>query len=135
MKPKSFFVFAGGIALMVIGLFLLPIGVLERQNGSLIPASSLVFSLGALLVGAGFYLRVQAVKEELRPAQEAEKRRKDLLRTNGACPICGTNPALFRCKVHHAVICHLCLPTHDNSWCEYVPLTRRASASKKGAWR
>jgi hypothetical protein len=122
--------------MMAAGLFLLASGALTRNGDtSLIPTSSLVFSLGSLALAAGFYVRVRALENELRPSKEAQKLRNDLFRTYGACSMCGDNPAMVRCTVHGAAVCPMCMTVHDNTWCEYVPMGRRSKATAKGAWR
>jgi hypothetical protein len=136
VKSKSTWVFLTGGTMMIAGLLLLASGLLTRNGDtSWIPTSLLVFSLGSLALAAGFYIRVRALESELRPSKEAQKLRNDLLRSNGACSLCGENPAVIRCTIHGAAVCPVCLSVHDNTWCEYVPMGRRSKTTAKGAWR
>ncbi len=137
MKTKSFWIFAGGAGVMAIGLFLLAMGLVnEDSRSSMVATSSFVFSLGALVLAAGFYLRVRDLEQELRPAKEARKLRNDLFRVNGPCSLCKENPAMIRCTTHKAAICPVCMSLHDSPWCDYVPMTRRSTAQRPtGAWR
>lgn len=136
MKKKSFWIFASGAAIMTIGLFLLAFGLVSQEpGGSMIPTSSFVFSFGAVLLAAGFYMRFRDLEKELRPAKEAKKLRNDLFRAHGACSVCKENPAMIRCSVHNAAVCPVCMSLHDSAWCEYAPMGRRSTATRAGAWR
>lgn len=129
------FLIIGGL-LLFVG-FIMMIGAPFEEGGAkpMLPWISAMFSLGALLVGLGFFVRGREIEERARPSKEVAQARQELMKANGTCAICKKEPAIIRCNLHNTKICGPCLSSHDSAWCEYVPCGRKSTAVGKGAWR
>jgi hypothetical protein len=116
----------GGFA----GLCVLPAALGEQGEGNLLSVGLCLFSLGALAVATGIYLKAQVLQSSPQsktgsgapqgaPANPGRKVR-------GGCELCGTEAPVVQCKVHQLHLCGTCLAAHyDSRSCAYVPTTRR----------
>lgn len=118
-----------GCFLMLLGLALVPAALGDRHDDSILGAGICAISFGALLCGAGFYLKTRALQATLPPgiAVASQKQR-------GGCDLCRDEVPAVLCRVHNLHICGDCLSEHyDFRSCVYVPSTRRAPAGKPAA--
>ena len=92
-------------------------------------AGSGFFSVGALTVAAGIYLKARALQANPSAAPAKEPSSK---RSRGGCELCATEAPVILCKVHQLHLCGSCLAQHyDFRSCAYVPSTR-AGSNKPG---
>jgi hypothetical protein len=119
---KSLFVLGGILAATGIVFYVPTIG--QPHPEAVMAMSSLLFSGGALLVAAGFYLRARHIQSELPVATTNKKNGK-------LCASCNREPAIVFCRVHLQRLCTSCFDTHDDGKnCLYVPAKRAAAAYK-----
>ena len=106
------------------------LGSLGQSNRDLIlSAGASSFSLGTLMVAAGFYLHSRRLKSQFEAASSKEKRvdRK----TEKICSVCNQEVAQVFCRLHVLRLCSNCLDRHDDGRnCLYVPAKRAAAAYK-----
>ena len=127
-KLGSFALILGSL-LMLLGVLLVPAALGQHRDESILGAGICAFSFGALLCGAGFYLKARTLQAAL-PAGIALTQQK----TRGGCDLCRSEVPAVLCRVHNLHICGGCLSDHyDFRSCVYVPSTRRAAASKPAA--
>jgi hypothetical protein len=125
-----------GGSLMALGFLLFCGGVSGTASSTVtVGWSSFFFSLGALTMSAGFMVRAREIEEKSQHAKDAGGARHELMRVNGPCSMCKSEPAIIRCNLHNSRLCGTCLAVHDSAWCEYVPCGRKSTAVGKGAWR
>lgn len=116
-----------GALVMVGGLCILPAAFGEHTDNNLIVAGAGVFSMGALMVATGMYLKARALYSVAPEQTDAAPKR-----VRGGCDLCGTETPVIQCKVHQLHLCGNCLTQHyDFRSCAYVPSTRRTGS--KGA--
>lgn len=114
----------GGIVLF-IGLCVLPAAFGTNPDPALIPVGACLFSLGAILIAAGIYVKARSI-QALNTAAAVVQSPAALRKNRGGCDLCGTEaPAVF-CKIHQLHLCGSCLTQHyDLRSCIYVPTSRR----------
>jgi hypothetical protein len=119
---------AVGVVVALVGLCLLPAALGEHAESSLLGLGAAVFSLGALAISAGIYLKAQALRPQAaseKPTQGENANR----RPRGACDLCRQEAPVVHCKVHQFHLCAACLAEHyDFRACVYVPSTRRTES-------
>ncbi len=115
-----------GVVMALVGLCFLPAALSGHGDSSLLALGASVFSMGALAMSAGLYLKAKAVPPNAiahgpSPAAESASRR-----LRGACDLCRQEVPVVHCKVHQFHLCGACLAEHyDFRACVYVPSTRR----------
>ena len=84
-----------------------------------------LFSVGALAIGSGIYLKASVLK--LAPASlGARKDSSPARKVRGGCEICATEAPVVQCRKHELHLCGNCLAQHyDFRSCVYVPSARR----------
>jgi hypothetical protein len=124
--------------IIVVGTVALFVGIcvlLPRLSGNVDPdqllAGAGLFSLGAMTIACGLYLKARAPHlpgETPAAAKESVANR----RVRGGCELCGAADPVVLCKVHQIHLCGDCLNDHyDPRSCSYIPSTRRTN-SKAG---
>ena len=117
-----------GCFLMVLGLAFLPAAFGTHPDESILGLGICVFSLGALTVAGGLYMKAQALKSGTMSANAPKAQPK---RVRGGCDLCGYETPVSHCRVHYIHVCGNCLGNHyDFRSCAYVPSTRRTAGSK-----
>jgi hypothetical protein len=87
------------------------------------------FSLGTVIIAAGFYLHGRRLKAEFQAA--APQGKKADRKTERICSVCNQETAQVFCRVHVLRLCSNCLERHDDGRnCLYVPAKRAAAAYK-----
>lgn len=121
---------AAGALVMFLGLCFLPSVFGEHSDPELLAPAVGLFSIGALALAGGIYLRARA----LRGAVEAGDFGKDSgsKRGRGGCDLCGSEAPAVHCKVHQLHLCGNCLAEHyDVRSCVYTPTTRTATSKNR----
>ena len=131
-------IIAVGAVMAFLGLCTLPAALSERGDGTLLSVSACLFSVGALIIATGIYLKarfLQSVSETKIAAAAAAAAAIPPRRLRGGCDLCGTEAPIIQCKTHQLHLCGTCLAAHyDQRSCSYVPTTRRpATKTSKGA--
>jgi hypothetical protein len=117
-----------GCFLMLIGLALLPAALGSHPDDSILGLGICVFSLGALTIAGGLYMKALALKSGTTTANVPKAQPK---RVRGGCDLCGSETPVIHCRVHDIHVCGNCLANHyDFRSCAYVPSTRRTAGSK-----
>jgi hypothetical protein len=117
-----------GCFLMVLGLAFLPAAFGTHPDESILGLGICVFSLGALTVSGGLYMKAHALKSGTISANAPKAQPK---RVRGGCDLCGSETPVIHCRVHDIHVCGNCLGNHyDFRSCAYVPSTRRTAGSK-----
>jgi len=117
-----------GCFLMVLGLAFLPAAFGPHPDESILGLGICVFSLGALTVAGGLYMKAHALKSGTNSANAPKAQPK---RVRGGCDLCGSETPVIHCRVHDIHVCGNCLGNHyDFRSCAYVPSTRRTAGSK-----
>jgi hypothetical protein len=122
---------AAGAVLAFLGLCCLPAAFGEHPDRTMLTLGASVFSLGALMMASGMYLKASAATP-----QRGEKSKETARAVRGGCDRCQTEAPAIHCKVHQVHLCAGCLAEHyDFRACVYVPSTRRATAVRAMAAR
>jgi len=120
-----------GALVLFLGLIVLGTSLGKSGDPDALPVGAGLFSLGAVAIAGGIYLKAKAVQR----ASSSEAPRKESAnagRTRGGCELCGIEAPVVQCKIHRLQLCGTCLSQHyDARSCIYVPSTRRA-AGKPG---
>ena len=117
-----------GCFLMLLGLAFLPAAFGPHPDDSILGLGICVFSLGALTIAGGLYMKALAVKSGTTTASVPKAQPK---RVRGGCDLCGSETPVIHCRVHDIHVCGNCLSNHyDSRSCAYVPSTRRTAGSK-----
>jgi hypothetical protein len=112
-----------GTAGMLLGLCFVPAVVMDRSDTNLLGLGACAFSLGALMVATGMYVKARMIEAGIvaRP-ETAPKRMK------GGCDLCKGDLPAIQCRVHQLHLCTSCLGEHyDYRSCVYTPSTRRST--------
>jgi hypothetical protein len=118
---------AAGVVLALGGLCFLPAALSEGSDSSLLALGAALFSLGALGMSGGVYLKAQAVQAKPGGGETTNAAESNGRRLRGACDLCREDTPMVHCKVHQFHLCGGCLAEHyDFRSCVYVPSTRRA---------
>jgi hypothetical protein len=134
-------IIAGGVFLMFIGLCFLPGALGEHPDADMLELGACQFSLGALIVALGVYVKARIVQWTISSGDFRKESAPSHQRVRGGCDLCGSEAPAVQCKVHQLHLCGSCLAQHyDIRSCAYVPTTRtatnkggRALASARGA--
>jgi hypothetical protein len=123
-RTGTWMIVLGGLVGFV-GLCLMPAGLGDHGDRSLLGLGAALFGTGALAGAAGIYLKalVLGPRTAVNPQQPATANSKPL---RGACDLCHKEMSVVHCKVHQFHLCAACLAEHyDFRTCVYVPSTRR----------
>jgi len=130
-KTATWIIVAGTL-LMFVGLCFLPAALSEHPDADLLEVGACQFSLGALLIAAGIYVKARILKLGIASGDLRKEPAPSNQRVRGGCDLCGTEAPVVQCKVHQLHLCGNCLAQHyDVRSCAYVPTTRTAT-SKNG---
>ncbi len=122
---------AAGAVLLFVGLCTLAAAFGKTADPDQLVAGAGFFSMGALTIAAGIYLKARALQSN--PAAATSAKEAPNRRSRGGCELCGTETPVIQCKVHQLHLCGTCLAQHyDFRSCAYVPSTRGASKNSKG---
>lgn len=114
-----------GAASMLVGLCFVPAVAMDRSDTSLVALGACAFSLGALMVATGMYVKARMLQAGLVPSPQAATPKK----VKGGCDLCHGDIAIIQCRVHQLHLCAACMAEHyDNRSCAYTPSTRRPSS-------
>jgi hypothetical protein len=120
---------AAGALLLFAGLVALAAAFGKTADPDQLVAGAGLFSVGALTVAAGIYLKARVLQSGATGAPVKEPAAK---RSRGGCELCATEAPVIQCKVHQLHLCGTCLALHyDFRSCAYVPSTR-AGSNKPG---
>jgi hypothetical protein len=121
---------AAGALILFVGLCVAAAAFGKTPDPDQIIAGAGFFSVGALMVAAGMYLKARALQAN--PSTAPAKEPAPAKRSRGGCELCGTEAPVIQCKVHQLHMCGTCLAQHyDFRSCAYVPSTR-AGSGKSG---
>jgi sulfite exporter TauE/SafE len=124
---KVIYVLGACFAALGIAALLAASGQSSRELVLSVGAS--FFSLGILMIAAGFYLHSRKLKSQFQAA--AVKEKKADRKTEKICSVCNQEAAQVFCRVHVLRLCSNCLDRHDDGRnCLYVPAKRAAAAYK-----
>jgi hypothetical protein len=114
---------AAGALFLFLGLCVLAAALGKNADPDQLIAGAGSFSVGALTVAAGIYLKARTLQSgAASPASVKEPASK---RSRGGCELCATEAPVIQCKVHQLHLCGNCLAQHyDFRSCAYVPSTR-----------
>jgi hypothetical protein len=126
MSSTGNWIIMTGAAVLLIGICaLLPVLGGHADPDQLMAGAGL-FSLGALTLSSGVYLKSRAGSIPTAPNTAEEPAVK---RGRGGCELCGSEAPVVQCKIHELHMCGNCLHDHyDLRSCIYVPSARRAGA-------
>jgi hypothetical protein len=115
---------------MLGGLCFLPGALGPHAESDMLAAGAALFSLGALMIAAGIYLKARALKAAIESG-EFQKQPPAARRSRGGCDLCGTEAPVVQCRVHQLHLCGACLAQHyDVRSCAYIPTSRKNPAAK-----
>jgi hypothetical protein len=121
---------AAGALFLFLGLCVLAAGLGKNADPDQLIAGAGSFSVGALTVAAGIYLKARMLQSG--PSSPASIKEPVNKRSRGGCELCATEAPVIQCKVHQLHLCGSCLAQHyDFRSCAYVPSTR-AGDKKSG---
>ncbi len=121
-------IYALGACIAVLGVVSLLAGLGQANRELVLSTGASLFSLGALLIAAGFYLHSRKLKSEFEAANKEKKTDK---KSERLCSVCNRETAQVFCRVHVLRLCPTCLDNHDDGRnCLYVPAKRAAAAYK-----
>jgi len=122
-------IYALGACIAVLGIVSLLAGLGQANRELVLSTGSSLFSLGALMIAAGFYLHSRKLKSEFESATVKEKKADK--KSERLCSVCNREAAQVFCRVHVLRLCPTCLDNHDDGKnCLYVPARRAAAAYK-----
>jgi hypothetical protein len=126
-------IIALGALVLFLGIIVLGVSLRKSGDPDELPAGAGLFSLGAVGIAGGIYLKAKALQR----ASSSEAPRKESAnggRTRGGCELCGIEVPVVQCKIHRLQLCGTCLSQHyDARSCIYIPSTRGAGGkSGKG---
>jgi hypothetical protein len=129
-----------GAVMSFAGLCILPGAFGKNPDMSLVPVAASLFSLGAVAIAAGIYIKARALQSA--PVVPVVQSPNLTRRQRSGCDLCAQEaPAVF-CKIHQLHLCGTCLAQHyDLRSCIYIPTPRKpvtktvktANAKARGA--
>jgi hypothetical protein len=118
-------IFGIGTVFAVIGVVCYASTIGQAHSEAIISTGASFFSLGILLVAAGFYLQGRQLRSEHQIQTVSPKK------TDRLCSSCNREAARIFCRVHLLRLCSNCIERHDDGKnCLYVPAKRAAAAYK-----
>ena len=123
-EHTSSWTIGAGSLIVLFSLCLLAAAVTDRSDQGLLAIAASSFSLGALTVACGIYLKARALGAGKHVLEEAPAKSK-----TGGCERCEAEAPVIHCRVHHLHLCGTCLAEHyDFRSCAYVPSTRKPTS-------
>ncbi len=115
-----------GVIVVFAGLCILPGAMGKSADQSLLPVGACLFSLGAICVAAGIYIKARSLQAlstaNVSPAPSVARKQR------GGCDLCGPESPVVFCKIHQLHMCGNCLAQHyDLRSCIYIPTPRKAT--------
>ena len=111
-----------GTAVAFLGVCFLPAAFGPHPDGNVLGMGASIFSLGALTIAGGVYVKAQVVKSSAGAPVEIQRKVKN------PCELCKNDPPVVHCKVHNLHLCANCLSEHyDFRSCVYTPSSRSAA--------
>jgi hypothetical protein len=121
-------IIAAGVFLMFVGLCLLPGALGEHPDADMLELGACQFSLGALIVATGIYVKARVVQAAIASGTLPKDTAASSQRVRGGCDLCGSEAPVVQCKVHQLHLCGTCLAQHyDVRSCAFVPTSRTAT--------
>lgn len=118
-----------GACLATLGIVALLAASGQANRELILSVGASFFSLGAVVIAAGFYLHSRRLKSQFQATTAKEK--KADRKTEKICSVCNQEAAQVFCRVHVLRLCSSCLDKHDDGRnCLYVPAKRAAAAYK-----
>ncbi len=113
-----------GLIVVFAGLCVLPGAMGKSADQSLLPVGACLFSLGAICVAAGIYIKARSLQAlstaNVSPAPSVARKQR------GGCDLCGPESPVVFCKIHQLHMCGNCLAQHyDLRSCIYIPTPRK----------
>lgn len=132
---------AAGALAMFVGICFLSTILGAHSDTDMLETGACVFSVGALALAIGFYLKTRALQIAMESGDFEKASRTTGRRVRGGCDLCGSEAPAIHCKVHQLHLCGTCLAEHyDIRSCVYTPTTRtttnknrRTLAATRGA--
>jgi hypothetical protein len=119
-----------GALVLFLGVCVLGTGFSKNGDPDELPAGAGLFSMGAMAVAAGIYLKARAL-QSTNTSQGSRTDATNTSRSRGGCELCGSETPVIQCKTHQLHICGSCLAQHyDVRSCVYVPSTRTGKTGK-----
>jgi hypothetical protein len=126
---------AAGTLIAFLGLCVLPASLGEKGDKNFLGAGAAIFSLGALAIASGIYLKASALQHNAGNKSSAENAKSNRP-IRGGCDRCRVEIPIIQCKVHQQHLCGTCLSEHyDFRSCVYAPSTRWTAGGKSMAAR
>jgi hypothetical protein len=124
----SKFMILFGIFLIVSAMVFVPLGVGPDKDPTALASGASLFSLGALSIGTGFYVKGRALEERFRQEAARAASAPPSKKKKIACEVCRELPPVISCSQHRALLCAECMTAHyDARTCVYVPAQRRSA--------
>ena len=124
-------IIALGALVLFLGLIVLGVSLGSNGGPDELPAGAGLFSVGAVAIAGGIYLKAKALQRASSP-EAPRKESANAGRTRGGCELCRVEVPVVQCKIHRLQLCGTCLSQHyDVRSCIYLPSTRGA-AGKPG---
>ncbi|HZR58797.1 MAG TPA: hypothetical protein VFA74_18145 [Terriglobales bacterium] len=120
-----------GAFVLFLGLCVLGTSFGKNGDPDEVPAGAGLFSMGALALATGIYLKARALQST--STGEKLQAATNPTRSRTVCELCANDAPVVQCKIHQLHLCGNCLSQHyDVRSCIYVPSTRAASKTGKG---
>jgi hypothetical protein len=120
-----------GAVVAFLGLCVLPASLGENGDHALFGVGAGIFSLGALTIAGGIYLKAIALQPKSN-GKSTEELASPGHPIRGGCDRCQLELPVIQCKVHQQHLCGTCLAEHyDFRSCVYAPSTRRTPTTAK----
>ena len=117
-----------GILLIVSAMVFVPLGLGPEKDSTALAGGASLFSFGALLIGAGFYVKARALEEKLQKETPQASSNPTSKKKKITCEVCREVPPVISCSQHRALLCANCMTAHyDSRTCVYVPAQRRST--------
>ena len=124
-RAGNWLITAGALA-MFAALVALP-AAFGPHGENVLAVAGCGFSMGALLISAGIYVKARLLPKAPATASAPETPRK----IRGGCDLCRNDIPIIQCRVHELHLCSTCMAEHyDSRSCAYVPSTRGRSAQR-----
>src|ERR1700682_6508408 len=96
-----------GVIVLFAGLCVLPGAFGKTPDSSLLPVGACLFSMGAVFIAAGIYLKASSIQASnaASTVQVPSLNRKN----RGGCELCGPEAPVVFCKIHQLHLCGNCL--------------------------
>lgn len=131
-RPGNWIIAAGAV-LIFLALCCVPGALGDDKDPELVQFAVAMFSLGALSVAMGIYVKARALPATANPEDSKKEEPNSNRRIRGGCQLCATEAPVIQCRIHQLHLCGNCLVRHyDVRSCIYVPTTRAAVAGKSG---